>query len=87
MKKKYPNKKLLFVIDNLQAHKSSLILKIMEEDNVTLLYTPSNTPQFSPIENLFGVLKKDLRDYIFQTKEDTVKRINSLVFGYDKIKI
>ena len=28
MKVKYPNKKLVFVLDNLRAHKSSLIMKI-----------------------------------------------------------
>ena len=29
MKKKYPDKQLLFILDNLKAHKSSLIWKIM----------------------------------------------------------
>jgi len=32
MKKKYPGKQLLFVLDNLKAHKSSLIWKIMQDD-------------------------------------------------------
>jgi len=29
MKEKYPNKQLVFILDNLWAHKSSLILNIM----------------------------------------------------------
>ena len=32
MKNKYPDKKLVFVLDNLGAHKSSLIIKIMQDD-------------------------------------------------------
>ncbi len=29
MKKKYPEKKLVFIMDNLWAHKSSLVMRIM----------------------------------------------------------
>ena len=32
MKEKYPDKQLLFVLDNLKAHKCSLIWKIMQDD-------------------------------------------------------
>jgi len=31
LKRSYPNKKLVIVMDNLWAHKSSFILKIMEK--------------------------------------------------------
>ena len=31
MKNKYPDKKLVFLMDNLWAHKSSLIIKIMQD--------------------------------------------------------
>ena len=34
-----------------------------------MLLTPSNTPEFSPIENLFGYTKKKLIDLNFETKE------------------
>ena len=27
-----------------------------------MLLTPSNTPEFSPIENMFGHIKRELRD-------------------------
>ena len=32
MREKYPNKKLVFLLDNLWAHKSLLIMKIMQAD-------------------------------------------------------
>jgi len=42
---KYPNKKLLIVLDNLWAHKTCLILKIMSNfSNAFLLFVPSCTP-------------------------------------------
>ena len=33
MKKKYPEKQLLVILDNLWAHKSSLIMKIMNNED------------------------------------------------------
>ena len=71
MLEKYPDKKLVFILDNLwyfcdifiysffRAHKSSLIMDIIKEySRVHLFLTPSNTPEFSPIENLFGYVKR-----------------------------
>ena len=45
MTKEYPNKQLVIVLDNLKAHKSSLILKVMNNfDNSYILMMPSCTP-------------------------------------------
>ena len=44
MKKKYCNKKLIFIMDNLLSHKSSLIGYIMQDEQASILYTPSSTP-------------------------------------------
>ena len=44
MKSKYKNKTLVFVLDNLWAHKSTLIMQLAKDDRVQLLFTPSNTP-------------------------------------------
>lgn len=42
---KYPNKKLVIVMDNLWPHKCHLILRIMEYfSNIKILFTPSCTP-------------------------------------------
>ena len=46
---KTDNNRLVFVLNNLWAQKSKKIL----------LLTPSNTPEFSPIENLFGNVKRN----------------------------
>ena len=67
MEEKYPDKKLVFILDNLWAHKSSLIIDYIKfKKHLSLLLTPSNTPQFSPIENLFGYLKRKLIDFEFE---------------------
>ena len=65
---KYPNKLLVFLMDNLSAHKNTRIMKIMQEENVSMLLTPSNTPEFSPIENMFGYVKRKLQDMEFNNE-------------------
>jgi len=62
MKLKYPEKHLLFIMDNLWAHKSTYIMRIMQDLQLEMLLTPSNTPEFSPIENMFGMVKVRLKD-------------------------
>ena len=65
---KYSNNLLVFLMDNLSAHKNTRIMKIMQEENVSLLLTPSNTPEFSPIENMFGYVKRKLQDMEFNNE-------------------
>lgn len=63
----YPNHTLVFLMDNLSAHTNIEIIKIMQNENVSLLLTPSNTPEFSPIENMFGYVKRKLMDMEFNS--------------------
>ena len=45
LSKSYQDKKLVIIMDNLWSHKCSFILKIMSHyPNITILYTPANTP-------------------------------------------
>jgi len=45
LSEKYPNKRLLIVLDNLWPHKTCLIIKIMSNyPKASLLFVPSCTP-------------------------------------------
>jgi transposase len=83
VQKKYPGKKYYFVMDNLYAHKTSLLWHIMQNDNVFVLYTPSASPQLSPIENMFGKTKTMLRDYKITNKKCMASKISEIMFGFD----
>ena len=60
MKIKYPQNKLIFVLDNLGAHKTSLVWKVMQDEDTEMLFLPSRSPQFSPIENMFSKIKHQM---------------------------
>ena len=96
MKVKYPEKQLIFVLDNLWAHKSSLIMRIAQDKRIGMLLTPSNTPEFSgslvftmiliflAIENIFGLTKKKMKDIESNSKEDVSKNVARIMFSFDK---
>lgn len=67
-------------MDNLLAHKSVQVVNVFQgSQRLELLFLPSNSPQFSPIENMFGYLKGKLKDMIFKGKEDlTFKVVNAM---------
>ena len=89
MKLKYPRKDLVFLLDNSCSHKSSLIMKIINnEDHCFLLLTPSCTPQFSPIENMFSTTKKLLAlQEAKGTPELFAHKVSTIMFGFSEKEI
>ena len=59
----------MFVLDNFPPHKSSLTMKIMQDKKCKVLFLPSHSPEFSPVENMFSLLKKKIRNEEFKNKE------------------
>ena len=44
LKLKYPTKELVFILDNLSSHKTSLTIKVMQDEKVHVLFTPASSP-------------------------------------------
>lgn len=57
------------VIDNLSAHKKEEIRVLIEASGCTLLFLPSYSPDFSPIELAFSKIKEFLRAAGARTQE------------------
>ena len=45
-----------------------------------MIFTPSNTPEFSPIENMFGYVKKELQDMKFDSPGKVATIISNAMF-------
>lgn len=60
-------------MDNLSAHKSDRTRELVEERSCELLFLPSYSPDFSPIEEAFSKLKALLRREKARTKEALVE--------------
>jgi transposase len=49
------------VMDNLQVHKTKRVRELIEDRGCTLLFLPSYSPDFNPIEEAFSKVKTILR--------------------------
>ena len=81
LKEKYPDQDFLLVLDNLAAHQTSETVKAMQDPRARMMFIPAYTPEFSPIENFFGLLKKKLRETKFSNKEVLAKAIMDKAFS------
>ncbi len=57
------------VMDNLQSHKASGVREAIESAGATLLYLPPYSPDYNPIENMWGKVKSLLRAAAARTYE------------------
>lgn len=57
------------VLDNLSVHKAASIRQAIEARQCTLLFLPSYSPDFTPIEQAFSKIKAVLRRLGARTKE------------------
>jgi transposase len=63
------------VMDNLSAHKGERIRELIEERGCQLIYLPSYSPDFNPIEEAFSKIKGLVRKAEARTKEALLEAI------------
>ena len=87
MQSKYPNQTLVFQHDNLLAHKNADIMKIVQGDRLEMIFSPSHTPEFSSVENVFADLKRQLSSYQYINVKETADKILKILFNYKSLDI
>ena len=65
----------IVMMDNLSAHKSAAVETLITQCGATILWLPSYSPDFSPIEHAFSQLKTFLRQAKAQTLEALIEAI------------
>ena len=55
---RYPEPKSVIIMDNASWHHSERIVRMCRDAGVVAEYLPPYSPDFNPIEEYFGVLKK-----------------------------
>ena len=66
---------VVVVMDNLSAHKGERIRELIEERGCELIYLPSYSPDFNPIEEAFSKIKGLVRKAEVRTKEALLEAI------------
>ena len=65
------------VMDNLSAHKPKRIRELIEQRGCELVYLPSYSPDYNPIEEAFAKIKNLLRKAAARSKEALVEAIGA----------
>ena len=63
------------VMDNLSAHKPRRIRELIEQRGCELVYLPSYSPDYNPIEEAFAKIKNLLRKAVARSKEALIEAI------------
>ena len=67
----------IVVMDKLGAHRPKRIRELIEERGCELLYLPSYSPDYNPIEEAFAKIKRLLRKAAARSKEALVEAIGA----------
>ena len=67
------------VLDNLSAHKGGRVRELIEGRGCELIYLPSYSPDFNPIEEAFAKIKALLRKSEARTREALLEAIGSAI--------
>lgn len=67
----------IVVMDNLSAHKPKRIRELIEQRGCELVYLPSYSPDYNPIEEAFAKIKNLLRKAAARSKETLIEAIGA----------
>ena len=77
---RYPNQKIVMVLDNARIHHAKLIQPFLEiHRNLQFMFLPPYSPKLNLIEGLWGWLKEDVINNVFYR---TVAEIRNAVQGF-----
>jgi transposase len=67
------------VMDNLSAHKGERVRELIEQQGCELLYLPSYSPDFNPIEEAFSKIKGLMRKAQARTREALLEAMGTAI--------
>ena len=86
--RKYRNKHLHIIVDNLSVHKNKKIKEwLSHKRKITMHFTPTYSSWLNMIEIWFGILTKDvLKDAVWTSKKNLVTQLKIYIKDYNKTK-
>lgn len=66
----------IVIMDNLKAHKGERVRELIEERGCEVLFLPTYSPDYNPIEEAFSKIKGILREAAARTREELLEAIS-----------
>lgn len=86
METTFPNQDGIFQQDLAPCHKSRKVTDFLIQQQISVLPWPGNSPDVSPIENLWAIIKKRLKDHDCSSKVKLMEAVLSVWFHDEEIK-
>ena len=80
----YGDKPIAYFIDNASWHKTKKVREYCDENNITLLFLPPYSPEYNPIERVWGYLKSKVKNVYFSTAKKFVSFVSDLLQNINK---
>ena len=71
----------IFQQDNASCHNSKSTRKFMADNGLNVLKWPANSPNMNPVENLWGIVKRELAKKNNPTKDELLKNVMEIWNG------
>ena len=75
MREWYPDNGGFLLQDKAPCHTANIVAKFIEDNNIQLLPWAGNSPDLNPIENLWGIIKRKLKEETITSKQELIGRI------------
>ena len=79
MRAHYGDKPIVYLIDNASWHKTKKVREYCEENNISLLFLPPYSPEYNPIERVWGFIKSKVKNTYFSTSKKFTKFVTDLL--------
>ena len=66
-------KKINIVLDNAKIHHAKMVLNATEILNINLIFLNPYSPDLSPIEDVWRVIKKTVHKTLYNTKQELIR--------------
>ena len=79
VRKYYANQPIVYFIDNASWHKTKKVKEYCQENDITLLFLPPYSPEYNPIERVWGYLKSKVKNVYFSTATKFILFVTELL--------
>jgi len=84
VRKYYGDKPIAYFIDNASWHKTKKVKEYCKENNITLLFLPPYSPEYNPIERVWGYLKSKVKNVYFSTAKKFADFVTNLLHNINQ---
>lgn len=82
----FPNGEYIFMHDGAPCHAAKTVSNFLRESEISTLPWPGNSPDMNPIENLWAIVKKRMKNHKVTTRQGLIELLIQVWHHDEEIK-